>query len=108
MYQDVLDALHASKTTRQHINAMEKLHKNCAADPDLQKLIYAFGSQLQEWLSSVNKLAKQKNPNGTINQLSAAKAKAVKAQAYIPSAPPTGTLMHPTVAALLTYCKSKI
>lgn len=42
------------------------------------------------------------------NQLNAAKVKAARAQKFIPSAPPAGTNVKPSVTALIAYCQNNI
>ncbi|WP_312120174.1 hypothetical protein [Kosakonia cowanii] len=108
MYQDVLDALNASKTARQHLNAMEKLYKSSDADPHLQALIANFGSELVRWLSDIKKLSNQKTVTTVQKQNNVAKAQAARAHQFIPSAHlPDGTVL-PTVTSLIAYCQSKI
>ncbi|HBL7007453.1 TPA: hypothetical protein LSH92_002632 [Citrobacter koseri] len=108
MYQNVLDALNASKTTRQHLNAMVKLHDSSASDPRLQTLIAQFGKELEGWLRDMKKLASQKMTTELQKQKNVARAQAARANTFIPSAPlPDGTVL-PTVAALVAYCRSKI
>jgi len=96
--QNGLDTLDARKTTCQPINAVEKRHNNSTAVPDLQMLIFAFGSQLQEGLNRLNKRVSQKKPNETINQLSAAKAQEIRAQTIV---------LRPILISQLTFfCNS--
>lgn len=108
MYRDVLDALNACKTTRQHMNAMEKLYKSSAADPRLQALIKEFGEALAGKLLKEQSRANQKAPTKIQKQIHVARAKAERAHKFVPSAPAAGEKMPPAVAALIDYCKSRI
>ncbi|HDT5122357.1 TPA: hypothetical protein QHS71_002211 [Escherichia coli] len=107
MYQEVLDALNEEKTTRQHINNMKKFFDR-AKDLQLKKLIGAVGSEYENWLVQIKKLANQKTHNPISKQQNAAKAAAARSKTFIPSKPMEDGKVPLSVSVLIVYCNSKI
>ncbi|WP_420285092.1 hypothetical protein [Serratia liquefaciens] len=107
MYQEVLDALNEDKTTRQHINKLNKLYDK-ATDLNLKKLIGAVSYEYVQWLAKLKKFANQKTYSTFSKQKNVAKAQAARSKTFIPSKSIEDGKVLLSVSALIAYCNSMI
>lgn len=102
MYQDVLDALNASKTVAQHEKALHDLYSR-ATDATLKQYILDVVVLVQSINKAISAKANNKNLTQTQRKTAAAEAKDDKAKQFI-----LANSQVECVKKLIDYCLSNI